>query len=426
MSSFDKIVGYESVKKEFYQIIDMFKNREMYEKIGAKFPKGILIYGDPGMGKTMLANALIQESKVKSFIIKKNKSETDLINEIRNIFNEASQQNNSIIMIDDIDKFSEESGKNVDDNVFITIQSGIDSVKEKNVLIVATANNHNKLPDSLKRNGRFDRKICLKSPTRSDANRIIEYYMKSKCVNENLNYEDVSKMISYTSCADLETILNESAIYAAYQRKDSIDIDDITKAYLRDLYSSPDEHFQCSNEELQATSIHEAGHAVIAEVLKRGSVGCICINTTGRNNANGSTHLCEDFIRRPENVLIALGGKAAVELFNEGKCGSGCQNDLMYAVSMIRDGINDSGTSGLSFVQVTNLRFSDPSNDFLMKSEIATSAELERYMFIARDILIKNKEFVFKIAEKLKDKHVLLFSDVRKIREQVQIIDVKI
>ena len=106
MKAFDNIIGYEYVKKELYQIIDMFKNKELYENMDAKLPKGIIIYGNPGMGKTMLANACIKESNVKSFEIKKNKKSEELMKEIAFIFSEAAKEKFAIILIDDIDKFS--------------------------------------------------------------------------------------------------------------------------------------------------------------------------------------------------------------------------------------------------------------------------------------------------------------------------------
>ena len=417
MSAFDKIIGYESVKNELYQIIDMFKNREMYQKMGANLPKGVLLYGAPGMGKTMLAQALIEECNVKTFVVKKNKDEKSSLIEITKTFELASKENESIVFIDDLDKFSDSNEYDVDDEAFVAVQAGIDSVKNKNVLVIATINNYRKLPTSLKRNGRFDRKIGLRSPTNEDAAKIIKYYLQSKSVDKNLNYEDVSKMISYTSCADLETILNESAIYATYARKESIDIEDIVKAYLRDQYNIPDENTKCSDEETEITSLHEAGHAVIGEAIKQGSVGFISVQTTGRSSKGGFTHFCEEFKRRPENVLIALGGKCAVELFYEGRCASGCQSDLSQAIGMLRDGVTESGTCGVGMLEIT----SEPSQNYVERNESVVQAELERFMFQAKDILLKNKDFVLKLTEKLKNKKNLLYSDIQEVRNTVQV-----
>jgi len=420
MKAFDNIIGYEYVKKELYQIIDMFKNKELYENMDAKLPKGIIIYGNPGMGKTMLANACIKESNVKSFEIKKNKKSEELMKEIAFIFSEAAKEKFAIILIDDIDKFSEETEDNMDDELFVAIQSAIDSVKDNNVLVIATANNIMKLPDSLKRNGRFDVRIILRKPSREDAHKIIEFYLKDKKVDPNLNYDDVSKMINYTSCADLETILNESAIYATFQRKEYIEIDDIIKAYLRDKCDDFDGDYMCSDEEIEMSSLHEAGHAVVAEVLNEGSVGFVCIHRPGGNNFDGITQLSKEINSRPKLILLALGGKAAIELFNEGRCASGCKRDLITASNLIKDGMYNSGTYGLGLIKP--LYPGEKSSEFLnYQKEAVVQAELERNMFIVKEILIKNKEFLMKLRDELKAKHVLLYSDIQRIKNTIQI-----
>ena len=418
MKAFEKIIGYDSVKTELYQIIDMFKNKELYEKMGAKLPKGVLIVGEPGMGKSMLAEALIEECNVKSYSIKMNKETKELINEITDTFLKASENESAIILFDDIDKFSEASGEKIDDKVFVTIQSGIDSVKNNNVLVVATANNYLKLPDSLIRNGRFDKKIELVTPSYDDARKIIEYYMKNKPVDPNLNYEDVSKMISYTSCADLQSILNRSAIYASYQRKQYIEMEYIVKSYLSDRYSSPDENYKCSDERIEETSLHEAGHAAVAEVLQKGSIGFVCVKTSGRNEVDGFTSINDELNRRPYRVLVALGGKAAVELFNNGKCASGCYSDLRNASSLLKSGIKNNGICGFGMLDNGHNQASDSYQE---RNEAVIAAELERYMFIAKEILLKNKDFLMALTKTLKDKHILLYSDIQKIRSTFEI-----
>ncbi len=423
MNTFDKIIGYESVKEELYQIIDMFKNKERYEEMGASLPKGILIYGKPGMGKTMLAKGFIEESGIQSIVLRKKKGSKETLDDIFDAFEKASGLDQCIILIDDIDKFSESNRNDVDDEAFVAIQTGIDRVKYDDVLVIATANEYRKLPESLRRSGRFDRKIELRSPSSEDARKIIEFYMKGKNVDKSLNYDDVANMISYTSCAELQTIINESAIYAAYEKKDTIDIDDIIKAYVRDSYRTPDKTMKSSTREIDITSLHEAGHAVIAEILKEGSVGFISIRTSGRDSLDGFTHLCKDLKRRPENILMALGGKAAVELFYEGRCASGCQSDIDKAVAFLRDGITSSGTCGIGLINTCPQceDYIGGSDFYLNGVEAVVKAELERYLFQARDILLKNKDFLMKLTEELKNKGVLLHSDIQRIRESVNI-----
>ncbi len=421
MSAFDKVIGYRAEKSKLNLVLDMLKNRELYKKMGAKLPKGILIYGEPGMGKTMLATAFMEESGVKSFSIRKNKGKEETIKEIRKVFFDASKEETSIVFIDDIDKFSDKQDVDVDDESFVAIQSGIDSVKHRNVLVLATANNFHKLPKSLVRKGRFDMWMPLRSPSEEDAKKIIAHYLENKPVSKDLDYDDVYHLIGYSSCAYLQSVLNESAIYSASKRKECIDIEDILMSYRN--VEEEDDMDECQmrdEEDLNRIAIHEAGHTCVAEVLKKGSVGFVKVNLNKRRLDGGYTKV-DGMTRRPEVVLLNLAGKAATELFCEGRCGSGCQSDLEDALSLITDGISENGTGGISLLGGKTI-----SNTLRHAQESAARAELERYFFLVKDILMKNKEFFTKIYEQLKKKKYLLYSDVQTIRESIEITEFRI
>lgn len=422
MSAFDTAIGYEEQKRILLQIVDMLKNKDMYKKMGARLPKGVLLVGQPGMGKTTLAKAFIQESGVKAFTLRKNETKKETIKTIENVFLEAGKENVAIIFIDDMDKFSESNGKNVDDELFIAIQAGIDSVNDKDVLVIATANHDDKFPDSLVRKGRFDIYLQLLPPTEKDARKIIEYYLKDKQVSKDLNYDDVYRLIGYSSCANLQSLLNKSAIYSIARRKQYIDIEDIMTAHFEEVH---DESEKFSEEKINELAMHEAGHAAIAEIMKKGSVGYIKVYDNAKNRTldfTGFTYgvtSTNNFQRRPEVVLLCLGGKAATELFYDGRCGSGCQNDLGKALSTLRDGINENGIYGMGLIGNED----ETSESLKMAEQYVARAELERYMFLAKEMLMKNKELVMKIYEQLKEKKVLLYSEVQKIRESVTITE---
>lgn len=426
MSALDKVIGYEAIKNELLQICDMIHNREIYEELGARLPQGILLYGEPGLGKTLMAKSFIEESGLKAYIVRRNKGDDDFIGEITDTFHRAKENTPCVIFLDDMDKFANEDSDHRDAEEYVAVQSGIDEVKNCDVFVLATANEMRKLPGSLVRSGRFDRKIEVKCPTDKDANKIIAHYLSDKKVSKNVNMEDLSKMISYSSCAELETILNEAAISAAYKRKTDIEMEDLVKSVLRMIYDSPDNYTKASAEDIKKTALHEAGHLVVSEVLCPGSVGLASLRSTGRDSTGGFIHRCKELSRRPYYVLVSLAGKAAVELYYCDTVASGCQSDINRAFNYIRDGISENATLGFGMIDVSTRSFPETSENMNSRSEAVTHAELERYMRITKDILLKNREFLERVAAALIEKETLLYSDIRALTESTTITEVAV
>ena len=424
MSAFDKIIGYQTIKEELLQICDMIHNREIYENLGAKLPQGILLYGDPGLGKSLMAKSFITESGLPAYIVRRDKGSDDFIGKITDTFEKAKKNAPAIVLLDDMDKFANEDDRHIDAEEYVAVQAGIDEVKGCNVFVFATVNEIRKLPRSLIRSGRFDRKIEVNSPTDRDAEEIIKYYLAEKKVSDNVNMDDLVKMVSYGSCAELETILNEAAIGAAYARKEKIEMDDLVKSVLRMQYDAPDNFTKKSSDALKEIALHEAGHLVVSEILTPGSVGLASLRTAGRDSTGGFIHRCMPVTRRAHHILISLAGKAAVELYYSGICASGCQSDIRKAADNIRDAISESGTGGFGMIDVANHRFPESSESFNSRNESVVHAELERYMFKAREILIKNRDFLERAAQMLSEKETLLYSDIRKLRESIKITEV--
>lgn len=426
MSAFDRVIGYETIKNELLQICDMIHNREIYEELGAKLPQGILLYGNPGLGKTLMAKSFIEESGLKAYIVRRNKGNDDFIGDITDTFRKAKENTPCVIFLDDMDKFANEDSDHRDAEEYVAVQSGIDEVKNCDVFIIATANEIWKLPRSLVRSGRFDRKIEVQCPTNRDADEIIEHYLSNKKVSETVNMDDLSKMISYSSCAELETILNEAAISAAYKRKPSIEMEDLVKSVLRMQYDSPDNYTKTSAEDMKKTALHEAGHLVVSEVLCPGSVGLASLRSTGRDSTGGFIHRCKELSSRPYHVLVSLAGKAAVELYYSDTCASGCQNDINRAFNIIREGLSENATLGFGMIDVSTNRFPNTSENMNSRNEAVTQAELERYMLITKDILLKNREFLEKATAALIEKETLLYSDISILRDNTTITEVAV
>ena len=220
MSEFDKIIGYESEKEELARLCDTLKNRAKYAKLGMNMPQTLLLYGPPGVGKTLMAKAFIAESKRKVFYCKKDKSDGEFITAIKDTFAEAKKKAPSIIFFDDMDKFAEDNlNQNCNKEEFVAIQSGLEDIRGANVFVIATANDICNLPNSLLRAGRFGRQIHVEVPDYDNSVKIIEHYLTGKNVAEDVHAELLARTLQGKSCAVLEEIMNEAAMYAGFDEE---------------------------------------------------------------------------------------------------------------------------------------------------------------------------------------------------------------
>ena len=180
MSEFDKVIGYEDIKTELKRFCDVLKNPEKYEKVGVKAPTGILLYGDPGLGKTLMAQCFIKESGRKTFTIRKDKPDGDFVNTIRETFEKAKAEAPSVVFLDDMDKYANEDELHKDAEEYVAVQTQIDECKGLEVFVLATVNDRWSLPDSLVRAGRFDKLIGFTNPRGVDAIKIIAHFLEDK------------------------------------------------------------------------------------------------------------------------------------------------------------------------------------------------------------------------------------------------------
>ncbi|MBR3966302.1 MAG: hypothetical protein IKJ91_04415 [Clostridia bacterium] len=325
-----------------------------------------------------------------------------------------------------MDKFANEDDRHRDAEEYVAIQAGIDDCKGKDIFVFATVNNISKLPSSLTRSGRFDRKIEISSPCAEDAENIIKHYLRNKKLDESVNFDDVVKMISYNSCAELETIINEAAINAAFERQASISMKNFTDAILKMQYDAPGNSFsKVSEEEVRKVALHEAGHLVVSEVLNPESVGLASIRSFYSDATGGFVHACKKLKHPSHDVLISLAGKAAVELYYPEYYAEGCQRDLNRASVYIKEEIITDASRGFNMLDIHDYDLS-ASASYLERCEATIYAELERYMMKTKEILIKNRDFLEKITDALCEKETLLFSDIRMICESSNIIAVNI
>ena len=220
MSAFDKVIGYEKEKEELIQLCDMAKHAEKYAALGVSLPRGVLLHGVPGVGKTLMATALIEEmgEERKRYILRKVKANDEFVEHISKTFQDAKEHAPSVIFLDDLDKFASDSDSRNPEEL-IAVQSGIDDVKGADVFVIATANELCELPRSLRRPGRFDRILEICPPNRREAVAIVRHYLEDKKIAADVNAESVARLMDGNSCAALESVLNEAGIYAGFEGK---------------------------------------------------------------------------------------------------------------------------------------------------------------------------------------------------------------
>ena len=417
VSEFDKIIGYKDVKSELIRLCDIIRNGEKYKPLGVTLAGGLLLDGAPGVGKTLMANCFIKESGRKAFVCRKNKPDREFVNEIKKTFNEAIASAPSIILLDDMDKFANEDDNHKNAAEYVTVQSCIDEVKDKDVFVLATTNGTNNLPNSLLRAGRFDTIINVSAPDKKDAVDIVKYYLSTKKAIAEVNAEDVARLLSGKSCAELETVINTAGQYAGYADKEYIDMDDITRACLRIIYNAPESSAPNNPIVLERVAYHEAGHAVVSEILQEDSVDLVTVRkNTGKVGGLTCYHLVDDYwiskTHMEHHVIALLAGKAATEIVF-GEADTGANNDLQRAFDIVQRFIDGYCAYGFGYGIDRN---KNNSQALIARKEEHIVADMERFYTQAKKLLIANRAFLDGIAKKLQVKDTLVYSEIKEIR----------
>lgn len=417
MKYFESVIGYEDIKLELSRALDTIRMPEKYRALGVKAPSGILLHGEPGVGKTMFSSAFLKATERPAFICRKDKPDGEFVNEIKNVFEKAMEASPSIVLLDDMDKFANEDYTRSDAEEYVTIQSCIDNIKNdgKDVFVFATANNIRKLPSSLVRAGRFDKVIELSVPAVKDATKIIKHYLSDKAVEENLDCEELARILQGHSCAELESIINEAGIYAGYDEHEHITRDDILRAIMREIFDAPESVEPMNNRYEREVAVHEAGHALVAETLEPGSVNLVSINRhTG--NIGGITSYFQDenywyALKYMENrVLSLLGGKAATEI-KFGLVDVGANSDMHRAFDLVERFVDNYCTYGFDKFERKN-----SSQTLLEKKETYIHAELDRYYKRVKQIIVENMDLLDKIADALVAKKTITGTDIKELK----------
>ena len=427
MSGFEDVIGYETIKSDLRRYCDILRNPERFRNLGVSLPRGLLLYGDAGLGKTTMAKAVIQESGLESFVIRKNKPDGEFVRDMMKTFEEARGRNKPVIVfLDDMDKFANEDFEHPNAEEYVAVQSEIDNCAGHDVFVIATANEIQNFPESLLRAGRFDKIIQIDVPVGSDSAAIIRYYLEKKQIMDDVDIELIERLMEGRSCAELETTINEAGIFAGHAGRDRICDEDFLNACFSCFYGEapmpgimevgiiPEKREH--NPFIRDVAVHETGHAVVAEVLDRGSVNAVSIVPSG-NGLAGVTS-----IRKPlgyrfskdlwENDAVqTLGGKAAVEVVL-GKFDLGASSDVSMVNSIVNRIIP-------SVVKLDVTRFIQPSETNRCRHETMVEANIESYYQKACRIIADNRELFDAVYAELMEKKTLTYRDIARIRESL-------
>ena len=350
---FDQVAGMDEEKEELAEVVDFLKTPRKYHEIGARIPRGILLVGPPGTGKTYLARAVAGEANVPFFSI----SGSDFVemfvgvgaSRVRDLFGQAKAAAPSIIMIDEIDAVGRKRGAGLGGghdereqtlNQLLVEMDGF-GLRE-GVIVIAATNRPDILDPALLRPGRFDRQITVNRPDVKGREAVLGVHAEGKKIAPDVSFKTVAQTTAGFTPADLENLLNESALLAARDNKLLVDMDSIRRAFIKVGIGTEKKSRVITEKERRMTAYHEAGHAICHEVLPEiDATYMISVIPTGRAGGYVMPLPCEDRTtlskRFMEQQIVALLGGRAAEALVLNDITTGASNDIERATSMARN-----------------------------------------------------------------------------------------
>jgi len=433
-NTFDDVAGSEEAKKEVMEIVDFLKHPDKYRKLGARIPKGVLLVGPAGVGKTLMAKAIAGEAEVPFFSVAGSEFMEMLVGvgsaRVRDLFKMAKETQPSLIFIDEVDAIGRQRGMGIGGghdereqtlNQILTEMDGFDP--RTSVIVIAATNRPDMLDPALIRAGRFDRRVHIPLPDLEDRKKIIKLHMKGKPFTKDIDIVGLARKTVGFSGADIENMLNESAILAARGGKEKISDNDLDEAALK-VTLGPERRTLQSEEERKMTAYHEAGHALVATNLPdMDKVQRISITARGASLGHTSFPPEKDRYNetktRLESMLAALlGGRASEEVFFN-QFTSGAANDIERATQIARKMVTEYGMSSLGPVAYIGSNeeknwlakqlgsSTSQSEEFTAKIDREIKEIIERAYSRAKEILEGKKEVIKEVVEELLEKETL-------------------
>jgi len=442
--TFKDVAGAKEAKQELEEIVDFLKNPKKFISIGAEIPKGILMMGAPGTGKTLLARATAGEAGVAFFSISGSEFVEMFVgvgaSRVRDLFKLAKQASPAIIFIDEIDAVGRARGAGTGGgndereqtlNQILVEMDGFEPTDK--VIVMAATNRPDVLDTAILRPGRFDRRVTIDLPDRKDREDIMKVHIKSKPMAEDVNFKVLAERTPGFSGADLMSLMNEAAILAAREERKQVAQFDLIRSIEKVMLGPERRSHLLTKKERKVTAYHEAGHALVSSVLPN-SDPVHKISIVSRGNAGGYTLKLptEDRKMRTkseflDDIAMTLGGYVT-ELMVFGDLSTGPSNDLQVSTAMARDmvtkyGMSDkfgpiafegSGRRSVFGQELDDKEYSDKIGDEI-------DGEVARIMREAReraeDILIKHRNILDILADKLMEIENIEREEYEKILE---------
>ncbi len=444
-TTFDDVAGLKEAKEELVEVVDFLKNPSKYTAMGAKIPKGVMLVGSPGNGKTLLARAVAGEANVPFFSISGSEFVEMFVgvgaSRVRDLFKKAKRNAPCIIFMDEIDAVGRQRGTGVGGghdereqtlNQILTEMDGFET--NTGVIVMAATNRPDVLDPALLRPGRFDRRVVVDSPSMDDREAILKVHSKNKPMVKNIDLRHVAKQTPGFSGADLENVLNEAAIMAARKSEKEITQHDIEMSVEKVQIGPERKSHVMSEKEKEVTAYHEVGHALVRQLLPQ------CdplrkVTIIPRGMALGltwfmpeeDTHLVtqEKF---EHEMASGMGGYVAEEMFY-GQVSTGPSNDLQKVTQMARRMVTEFGMSaavgptvygeanhevflGRDFGHVKNY---SEEKAALIDKEI--QGFVDKAYKLAKELLTKHRKDMEHIAKALKERETLTREEFVKLLE---------
>jgi len=443
--TFNDVAGIDEAKEEVQEIVDFLMSPKKFTRLGGRIPRGVLLLGSPGTGKTLLARAIAGEADVPFFTI----SGSDFVemfvgvgaSRVRDLFEQAHKNSPCIVFIDEIDAVGRHRGAGLGGghdereqtlNQLLVEMDGFEA--NEGIILIAATNRPDVLDPALLRPGRFDRQIVIPNPDYKGREKILEVHSRKVPLDDDVNLTVISRGTPGFSGADLENLVNEAALIAAREDKKAVSMDDFERAKDKLLMGTERRSMIITDEEKRLTAYHESGHTLVARFLP-GTDPVHKVTVIPRGRALGVTQQLplddrhsyrRDFLLK--KIQIYMGGRAAEELVL-GEISTGAGNDLEVATDIARKMVTVFGMSDklgpLTYGKKEEMVFLgkeiSQQKDYSEKTAEQIDAEVKRIVSDcydkAKTILEKNIDKLHKLAKALLEREVLSSDEIDSILE---------